>query len=224
MEYTKYIDSSKYQVTRDGDVLGPKGNKLKFKLTKTGYYEVSIRIAGEKRSFRVNRLVAKAFIENPENKPFVNHMNGNKLDNRVENLEWVTHKENMSHAKIHGLILRGDRNPRASLKEAQVEEICKLIEMGYRNNDIAKSVSTTPANVAAIRAGSCWEHISCKYVIPRRSRSLSNETIHWVCQQIKEGKTQGEILALSRNSRITKTIIKDIRRKRIYRDISKLYF
>lgn len=74
-----------------------KGEIRKQKVHK-GYNELSIRVAGITHRVYTHREVAKAFIPNPENKPCVNHIDGNKLNNKVENLEWVTHKENIHHA------------------------------------------------------------------------------------------------------------------------------
>ena len=76
--------------------------KLSFNFQK--YLMVNLSKYGVKKSYRVNRLVAEAFIPNPLNKSQVNHIDGNKINNNVENLEWVTPSENMQHAYKNGLI------------------------------------------------------------------------------------------------------------------------
>lgn len=74
---------------------------------------------------KIHRLVAEAFIPNPNNKPEVNHINGIRTDNRVENLEWVTRCENMQHAKKNGLRpdFKGENNPASILDHKKVFEI-----------------------------------------------------------------------------------------------------
>ena len=69
-----------------------------------GYKAVTLHKAGQGKMMLLHRIVAQTFVPNPENKPQVNHINGNKADNRVENLEWVTAQENIEHAVKTGLI------------------------------------------------------------------------------------------------------------------------
>lgn len=73
------------------------------KITKDGYYESTLVKDGKPKSIRTHRIVAKAFCENPENKLEVNHIDGNKLNNRADNLEWCTSSENQKHAYRLGL-------------------------------------------------------------------------------------------------------------------------
>lgn len=104
----KYIILSEYEnyaVSNLGNVKNIKSGKLiKQVKTPTGYLQVSISKNGKKKSFRVHRLVAIYFIDNPLNKEQVNHKNGDKTDNRVCNLEWTTHTENINHAFNNELI------------------------------------------------------------------------------------------------------------------------
>lgn len=80
----------------------PEGRILSNKNSKGGYLSVILNPRQEgQKSEKIHRLVAKAFIPNPENKPQVNHKNMDKQDNRVENLEWATLNENMKHAAIN---------------------------------------------------------------------------------------------------------------------------
>ena len=93
-----------YQADTFGNVWSMRNDKiLKPNLEKYGYYRYKLSVAGNERCYLEHRLVALAFIPNPGNKPEINHLNGIKTDNRVENLEWCTRKENIRHALDTGL-------------------------------------------------------------------------------------------------------------------------
>lgn len=103
-----------YKISDTGEVLscerlGTDGRKIKNRLISggmfsNGYKYVCLRKDGINHNLLIHRLVAEAFIPNPENKPVVNHKDGNKLNNTVQNLEWVTQGENLYHAVEIGLI------------------------------------------------------------------------------------------------------------------------
>ena len=92
-----------YKITDQGDVITYQlkiPRKMKPKKDKRGYLLITLSKNNKGTTYRINRLVAKAFIPNTENKPQVNHINEIKTDNRVVNLNWMTAKENMNHGTI----------------------------------------------------------------------------------------------------------------------------
>lgn len=99
-----YIKTLNHNFKRkNGRLDNRKGKILKPKIDKYGYECVTLTKNGKRKSYTVHKLVAMAFIPNPKNKKTINHINGIKTDNRVENLEWNTEKENQQHKWDNGL-------------------------------------------------------------------------------------------------------------------------
>jgi hypothetical protein len=104
-----------------------------------GYPNVTLSISGKERTYRVHQLVAKAFIPNPDNKPQINHKNGDKKDCKASNLEWVTARENIQHSIDLGLSKTG------KLSYPEKELICHLhSDQKVKQNKIAEMFNVTP--------------------------------------------------------------------------------
>lgn len=107
MEETwKYIEgyNNTYTVSNLGNIKGKRGNTLKPQLQKDGYYHIQLYLNGKAMGFLIHRLVITTFISPYIRGMEVNHIDGDKLNNKVSNLEWVEHKDNMSHAVINNLM------------------------------------------------------------------------------------------------------------------------
>jgi len=103
--------NTNYMVDKQGNVYSKKRNKiLSPKENHDGYLRIQLWKANKCEYVSIHRLIAETFIENVDNKPFVNHIDGNKQNNNVENLEWCTQKENIKHAFDTGLSTRCPKN------------------------------------------------------------------------------------------------------------------
>ena len=126
-------------------------NSSSKKKTQDGYLMVAL--AG--KTFRVNRLVAAAFIPNPDNKPVVNHIDGDKENNKADNLEWTTISENMLHAYRCGLktAMIGEKNTNAKLTKEQVKAIRNEYvpySKKYGSNALAKKYNVSNVTITNI--------------------------------------------------------------------------
>ena len=163
-----------YRVNTLGDVKSleryAKNNKflpetiLKPKVNRSGYLLVCIYPddGGKRKFFTIHRLVALAFTENPDNKPYVNHKNCITNDNTVENLEWSTHKENCKHAKDNKRLRprKGEFTTFAKLQEWQVIEIRELYATGkYSQNQLGKMYNVSRGAIKPIVRRENWKHL-----------------------------------------------------------------
>lgn len=110
-----------------------------------GYLYIAVR----GKNYFVHRLVASAFIDNPDNKKYVNHKDGVKTNNNVENLEWVTASENMRHAYNSGL---ATSSVPKSLNQEQRLDVLEKIERGEKQSDIARFYGVSRSLICHIKA------------------------------------------------------------------------
>lgn len=143
----KYISNYGLLVFPCGKICKSIGDHVYKPQDNNGYKQIQKFIDGKRRTLMVHRLVAMAFIPNPENKPEVNHIDGNKANNHYVNLEWTTKSENIKHGYDTGLL---ENVRKSKAKPVRNEMIKKLAEMGYSQGEIAKAFKMTQANVSII--------------------------------------------------------------------------
>lgn len=125
-----------------------------------GYRQVVVYRKGKPITIKVHRLVAMAFIDNPENRETVNHKDGNKANNYLDNLEWATRSEQAKHRYVAGLDSnKGERHPQSKLTEKQVLEIRKYPSDEKTRLRLAKRFKISRTHVFSIQTRRCWAHI-----------------------------------------------------------------
>lgn len=144
-----------YEVSNYGRVRNWKGYIKSLKHDRYGYPTVDLYNNSKRTEKLVHRLVANAFIPNPENKPTVNHIDGDKMNNKIDNLEWNTHKENMQHAVRTGLWHYTYHNTKG------IKHICKV------------ACGRKPRKIRIVETNEIFENISaCAYYLKRSNSSI----------------------------------------------------
>lgn len=213
-----------YHVSDTGQVFSSKRNQwreLKLQTNVDGYNVVNLYRDGKYHHCRVARLVAEAFIPNPQGLPVVNHIDHSRTNDNVTNLEWCTEAEN-SQASIK---LHPERwKARANISYQEAEKICQMISEGARNKEIVSALGVTSDTVKKIRQGVAWVEVSSNYTMRPSHRGISEETVRWVCNKIVEGLKNSEILAQTTSKNLTPAMVKRIRSKDSWSRISNEYF
>ena len=153
-----------YLVSENGIVKNKDGEIINPYLRKDGYIHVYLKNSMERKAYLVHRLVAETFIWNKENKPQVNHKDGNKANPELSNLEWCTNSENMLHAFNTGLKnsehQEGSRNSQSKLIVKDIITIRKLNSDGVSQTKLSKKYNVSQSLIHQIVSYKLWKHIA----------------------------------------------------------------
>ncbi len=245
IEWKRIILDSKesnYMISSSGIVLNTKTNKTMGSIPNkyTGYRSVTICQDGISHTFGIHILVAIYFINKPKVddniKLEVNHKDGNKLNNNVSNLEWVTRSENIQHAFRTGL---NKAHPKIGIEhwntkqtEETIHKICKMIQDGYNTFTIVKALNVSKDLVNNVRNGNTWKNISSEYnitnkpilnmdtILPQKSKKYSEDHVRNICKLLESGKSNKDIV---KELYVKEGMVSDIRGGRVWRFYSEQY-
>ena len=158
----------RFEVSNTGQLRNAQtGHIYKLCISKTGYWQVCVSLGSRqnKKVFKIHKAIAETFINNPENKPFVNHIDGNKLNNNINNLEWVTNQENVIHAHKMGLThpLKGEQHRFSKLTEEDVRYIRTHYipkDETYGCKALAKKFNVDHSTISEIYHRKAWKHVA----------------------------------------------------------------
>lgn len=149
----KRFRDTEYFATEDGKIWSNKLNRFLFaSKERGGYLRVNILIDGRSRAFRLHRVIAEIYIENPNNYPQVNHIDNDISNNSVKNLEWCTQAMNNLHQRIQKRHAFGTRSGRCKLTKENVLEIKSLLEKKELTNvKIASMFGVNETQISRIK-------------------------------------------------------------------------
>lgn len=153
-----------YEVDSSGRVFSVVQSRFKRKETlkpceKNGYLAVNLYKEGKRKQYYVHRLIAEAFIPNPENMKEVNHIDCNKHNNSVENLEWCNRIFNLEHSYKNGLKRRGELHGGHKLTETQVCQIRQLLSNSVEQKEIARLFHVSQSTISTIKTARHWKEV-----------------------------------------------------------------
>lgn len=152
----------RYEASRNGEVRNKKtGHIMTPYVHEKGYAYVYLHPQTRKpKNVKLHRLIALTFIPNPKNKFTVNHKDSDRLNNKAENLEWMTQTENIRHAIKKGTYnMVGENHPGAKLTSVKVLQIRELASKGIKKRVLAEIYGVTCENINAIIKRRAWKHI-----------------------------------------------------------------
>ncbi len=242
MKNLEFLKASKYCITKDGDLYSLRVNSfMNGWKDLSGYRKYSISFDdGSHKEMMAHRLVALAYIENdePDTKLFVNHIDGDKSNNFVDNLEWCTPSENNYHAYETDLsvgkkphkegveCLKGsyvEGTNLSSISEEDVHIVCKLLVEGYRDVDISRmtDIPRRTINYIRHRDTSIYPEVVSLYDFKfKKEERMSPELVIHICKRLQAGE---KVMQLARDLNLNRKKVGNIRSRKTFKDISKHY-
>lgn len=216
---------SNYLIQSNGVIVASKsGIKMAGGIDYDGYHIIALTHKKKRYTRKYHRLVAEAFIPNPSNKPEVNHKDGNNLNNRVDNLEWVYSHNNTHHASERGL--------RYGLyDESIIHEVCGLLESNmYSIKEIAIMTGVKEVEIRRVLNGCRWVSVSSKYDLSKYIKAehkyippsiIGIDKIITICELLESNKYN--TVEIGKLCKVTVHTVWRILHKKCHTNISNAY-
>ena len=208
------------EVSEDGKIRSSLTGSLYSPYTdKDGYLRCKVWDGQKQRGIYVHRAVALVFVENPHQKPYVNHIDSNRQNNLPENLEWVTAKENSEHGVNAGNFPVGEDAFHSVYSSEQVHKVCKLLSENKSCVETSKLTGVSLSVVGSIKRRITWKEISDLYDIPQIKEKVTEEVAIKIVDLLNQGLSVTQVVSELNHSRVNRNTVGNIKNGKTFKHL-----
>ena len=186
---------------------------------KDGYLRCKVWDGFKLLGVYVHRAIALVFVDNPDSKPIVNHIDSNRANNSIANLEWVTPKENSEHGVKAGNFLVNEDAFASVYSNEQIKQVCELLSEGLTAKKISKETGVSLSVVNSVKIRRTWREISEQYTFHKTKPKITDDVALEIKRLVGEGKSVAEIVQTINHPRVNSDTVRNIKKGKTFKHL-----
>lgn len=186
---------------------------------KDGYFRCKVWDGSKLRGIYVHRAVALVFVPNPSNKPFVNHIDSNRTNNSISNLEWVTAQENSTHGVEAGNFPKAEDAFVSAYTNGEIMTVCQMLVDGFNCREISRKTGVNLSVVYSVKSRRTWQEVSKDFNFSKTKPKITDDLVLKILKLIENNLSITDIVDYMNHPRVNRHTVSNIKAGKTFKHL-----